>query len=172
MPTVPCPACTQPISLPDPPTAAAYSCPHCKHRIPSGVPKRTPSPKPESFDFDDDDDDDDTPPAKVRPTRRRRGRNPIADFFVFRLMVTPLIIQIVFWVGVLVCWGIAARVIVEALNTDGPGKRQVSIDMLAAGVLIAFAGPLLVRVYCELSIIFFRIHDELKAANDRHQYRK
>jgi hypothetical protein len=86
-------------------------------------------------------------------------------------MVTPLIIQIVFWIGVLACLGLGGRMISEAFDTDGPGQRKVSIYLLAMGVTVAFAGPLVVRIYCEMSIIFFRIYDELKEANDRQRYR-
>lgn len=35
------------------------------------------------------------------------------------------------------------------------------------GVMILVFGPVLVRLYCELLIIIFKIHDELKVANDR-----
>jgi len=127
-----------------------------------------------AFDFDDDDEADDEPAPRSgggSPPRRRKNSNPVGDFFVFRLMVTPLIIQIVFWLGVLASVGLGVRMIAEGLDTKRPGRNEVSIYMIAAGVAITFGGPLLVRVYCELAIIFFKIHDELKEANDRGRYR-
>ena len=37
----------------------------------------------------------------------------------------------------------------------------------ATGLAIMLVGPLILRVYCELAIVFFKIHDELKEMNDR-----
>ena len=41
----------------------------------------------------------------------------------------------------------------------------------AGGLMIVVMGPLVLRIACELDIILFKIHDELKSANDRARYR-
>jgi hypothetical protein len=72
-----------------------------------------------------------------------------SEFISFRRMVTPVIIQILFWIGV------AGSVLVGlvALGNDEP----------VAGLLLIVLGPLFVRIYCELLIVIFRIHDSLRA---------
>ncbi|QJW93594.1 DUF4282 domain-containing protein [Frigoriglobus tundricola] len=172
MPTVPCPGCAQPVAIPDPPTASAYSCPHCRTRVPSAPtpPKPKPKPKPAAFEFDTDDEVDE--PDVPRSHRRRRPQgNLIGDFLTFRLMVTPVVIQIVFWIGVLACLGFGISLIAAGLNTNDELRKKISVYVIAFGVLVMIAGPVVVRIYCELLIIFFKIHDELKVANDRQRYR-
>ena len=82
----------------------------------------------------------------------------MGDFLAFRKMVTPAIIQVIFWIGVLVCViaGLGAIVGGSALPSGfGGGGGALS------GFLILVFGPLLVRVYCELLIVLFRIYDSL-----------
>jgi Domain of unknown function (DUF4282) len=67
----------------------------------------------------------------------------------FRKMITPLIIQIVFWIAV------AVIVIVGiALLADGkPGQ----------GLLTIVLGPLVARIYAEILIVIFKINDNVSA---------
>lgn len=69
-----------------------------------------------------------------------------SDFLRFRRMITPVIIEFVFWIGV-----IAAVIIAFGLMRDSVGL----------GLLALIVGPLLVRVYCELLILFFRMNETL-----------
>jgi len=78
----------------------------------------------------------------------------MSDFLAFRTMVTPVIIQILFWVGVIVC-------IVSGLVMIGIGVKTPGEHLILKGVLLALLGPLGVRVYCEILIIFFRINETL-----------
>jgi hypothetical protein len=75
------------------------------------------------------------------------------DFFSFRKMITPVIIQIVFWIGVAVCiiLGIGYMVVGSRYGNGGP----------VYGLLILLFGPVAVRIYCEILIIFFRINETL-----------
>jgi hypothetical protein len=76
------------------------------------------------------------------------------DFFSFRTMITPIIIQILFWVGVAACvvMGIGYMVI---------GSRYYGGAAPLYGLMILIFGPLAVRIYCEILIIFFRINETL-----------
>jgi NADH:ubiquinone oxidoreductase subunit 6 (subunit J) len=76
------------------------------------------------------------------------------DFLAFRTMVTPVIIQILFWVGAVLC--LVAGVIMVIY-----GATQGQAQYLWQGVLLFALGPLVVRVYCEILIIFFRINETL-----------
>lgn len=67
------------------------------------------------------------------------------DFLAFRKMLTPVIIQVLFWIGLL-------GVVVYAF--------QVSDNFLVAILMVAFGG-IMWRVYCEILIVIFRILDVL-----------
>jgi hypothetical protein len=64
------------------------------------------------------------------------------DFASFRWMVTPIIIQILFWILVAVC-------IIGGLISLGSAPIQ--------GVVMILLGPVFVRIYCELLMVLFRI---------------
>jgi hypothetical protein len=74
------------------------------------------------------------------------------DFFTFRKMILPTIIQVLFWIGVVfvVVWGIAA------IAADPGDGWQVGY-----GVVLILIGPIIVRVYCEFLVVVFRILDAL-----------
>ncbi len=88
------------------------------------------------------------------------------DFLAFRTMVTPIIIQVIFWFGVMVC-AIAGIVYI------GVGAHQFNGSVnIVKGLVIMFLGPLTVRIYCEILIIFFRINEtltEVKHAVEAHR---
>ena len=76
----------------------------------------------------------------------------MGDFLKFKKMVTPIIIQIMFWFGlVYVLWtGVAAV------------KQSLAFDASpTTGILIIILGPLLVRIFCEVLIVIFSIRDTL-----------
>ena len=68
------------------------------------------------------------------------------EFLSFRKMITPLIIQIVFWVGVAAYAIWAIGILIYATSVDG----VLGFFLGLSGALIAFAiGVLLVRIWCE-----------------------
>lgn len=77
------------------------------------------------------------------------------DFWAFRTMVTPVIIQVIFWVGAILCIVIGGMMIIY-----GAG-RMGQVPYLWKGIFLLVLGPLGVRVYCEILIIFFRINETL-----------
>ncbi len=79
------------------------------------------------------------------------------DFWAFRTMVTPVIIQLIFWVGAIIT--LVAGVVMIIF-----GVRNFDLGMgsyIWKGVLVFLLGPLAVRVYCEILIVFFRINETL-----------
>lgn len=70
----------------------------------------------------------------------------MGDFLTFRRMITPIIIQVLFWVGI-------AAVLITGLImlTQEP----------FLGLLIIVLGPIAVRIYCEILILFFRMNETL-----------
>ena len=73
------------------------------------------------------------------------------DFLSFRKMITPLFIQVIFWIAVVVS-------VIAALMTMFQGGLSIVI-----GLVFLVIGPFIARIYCELLIIMFRIYDELVA---------
>jgi hypothetical protein len=78
----------------------------------------------------------------------------MSDFWAFRKMVTPVIIQILFWVGVIAC-------VVGGIAMIAMGSKYFGSQMLLKGALLIIFGPLVVRVYCEILIVLFRINETL-----------
>lgn len=73
------------------------------------------------------------------------------DFLSFRKMITPIFIQIIFWIAVVMA-------VIGALGIMFQGGLNIVI-----GLIMLVIGPFIARIYCELLIIMFRIYDELVA---------
>lgn len=80
------------------------------------------------------------------------------EFFAFRQMVTPIVIQVLFWLGIVVV------VVVGVIMMIGAFQFGAAFFFGGLGYLIL--GPILVRIYCELLIIFFRMNDTLNDIRD------
>ena len=80
------------------------------------------------------------------------------EFLSFRKMITPLLIQVIFWIGVGLCVIAGLIGIVRGAGADFGGGTLV-----LEGLLTLILGPLFVRIYCELLIVIFRIHEDLVA---------
>lgn len=78
------------------------------------------------------------------------------DFLTFRTMLTPLLIQAVFWVGSAVAVVVGLAYLARGLSLQHGGGAFVFW-----GLVILLGGPLLVRLYCEIFIVFFRINETL-----------
>jgi Domain of unknown function (DUF4282) len=73
------------------------------------------------------------------------------DFLRFETMITPILIQIIFWVAV------AAAVIagiVMIADRNGPS--------IVAGISVIIFGPILARIYAEILIVLFKINGHLR----------
>ena len=75
----------------------------------------------------------------------------MGDFLSFRKMITPVIIQIIFWIGV--ATAIIGGIVV-LVAADEAGTRVL-------GLLYLILGPLYWRVFCEVVILFFRMNETL-----------
>jgi hypothetical protein len=78
------------------------------------------------------------------------------DFLTFRKMLTPIVIQILFWLGVVACilGGIGAIL-------AGIARIDRTPELIGIGILAVVFGPLVMRIYCEWLIVLFRINDTL-----------
>jgi hypothetical protein len=78
------------------------------------------------------------------------------DFLKFRKMITPAIIQVLFWVGVAVT--VIGSLITMAASF---GRYGGGVGTFLGGLLMLVLGPVVVRIYCELLILFFRMNETL-----------
>ncbi|GAB4312591.1 MAG: hypothetical protein Kow0097_14120 [Candidatus Bipolaricaulota bacterium] len=84
------------------------------------------------------------------------------EYLAFRKMLTPIAIQVIFWIGVAACVILGLVGIVSGASAPLGGGGQV-----LAGILTLFLGPLAVRIWCELLIVVFRILDTLGEIRDK-----
>ena len=75
-------------------------------------------------------------------------------------MITPTLIQVMFWIGVVVSI-VGAYVFAHAASA--PFAARV---LVAFGILVL--GPLIVRILCESAIVRFRMYEELVEIRRRH----
>lgn len=78
------------------------------------------------------------------------------DFLAFRTMLTPVLIQAVFWIGLAISASVGLAFLLSGISAQYGGGRHA-----VWGILILLLGPLAVRIYCEILIIFFRINETL-----------
>jgi hypothetical protein len=83
-----------------------------------------------------------------------------SDFLSFRKMITPIIIQILFWLGVIIA-------IIFGIVSIVYGVVRSDIPTLLYGLLVLILGPLVVRIYCEILILFFRINETLTEISNK-----
>src|SRR5271154_6248007 len=74
------------------------------------------------------------------------------EYLSFRKMITPVLIQALFWLGVVFAVITALRIMFSGTFLG-----------FLSGVVALAVLPLMVRIYCELLIVLFQIYDELRA---------
>lgn len=126
-------------------------------------PSRIEEPATDSAPETDDEGEETRTPEQVTSVPPGGAQNPIVDFLLFRTMIAPLIIQIIFWIGVLtfVVGGLVNLVLAVMVIADGREVR-LGVGWAFASLGTIFVGPLLVRIYCELFILLFRMYDTLR----------
>ena len=70
------------------------------------------------------------------------------DFLLFRRMLSPVIIPLIFWV-------------VLVLLIIGGVQELFIPDHRWKGLQVLIIGPLLIRVFCEFLLVFFKINQVL-----------
>ncbi|MEW6212472.1 MAG: DUF4282 domain-containing protein [Acidobacteriota bacterium] len=90
------------------------------------------------------------------PPSFQQSGSSFGDFLTFRKMITPIIIQIIFWIGV-------ALVVILGFLTIAAGASAFRDGglVILIGLLYIVLGPIIVRVYCELIIVAFRMNESL-----------
>ena len=81
----------------------------------------------------------------------------MGDFLKFETMMTPFVIQVIFWIAVVI---LVILGILQIIQGD---------SAIWTGLATIIVGPILARIYCEIIIIFFRINDHLRAIQHNTQ---
>jgi len=89
-----------------------------------------------------------------------------SKYINFDEMITPVIIKIIFWIGVIACviFGLITTFSGIAVMFSPFGGFE-GFMMFIGGLLTIVLGVLGVRVYCELLIIFFKMPENLASLN-------
>lgn len=74
-------------------------------------------------------------------------------FLSFDKFVTPAVIKVVYWIGIVV-------IIISGVGWAFAGAQYSAFAPIGA-IIGVILGLLLWRVYCELIILWFKIHDEM-----------
>ncbi len=73
------------------------------------------------------------------------------EYLTFDKFITPIIIQILFWLGL-------AGIVIMALFLIVSGVPSGGL----MGILYLLLGPIFWRVYMEIVLVLFKIHEELR----------
>jgi hypothetical protein len=80
------------------------------------------------------------------------------EYLNFNKMITPTIIKIIFWAGVIVSVLAALIMMIAGASSDYGGGF-----LTLGGLVILILGPFLTRIYCELLIVLFKMNEALQS---------
>lgn len=81
------------------------------------------------------------------------------DLLYFNSMLTPKIITLVYW---LLLFG----VVFSGLGTMFGGREGLTFIKFILGIVTIVGGTLGARIWCELMIVLFKIHENIKKMAD------
>lgn len=90
------------------------------------------------------------------------------SYLNFDTMITPLIVKILFWVGV--AGGAIYGIVVSFSGLGmifGYGNGFLGFLLFLLGFVIFAVGVLLSRLYCEILIVIFKMQESLNAINQK-----
>lgn len=80
------------------------------------------------------------------------------DFFLFRRMVTPYIIMVIFWLAIL---ALIAGMLIATVQIISEEDSNTILGLCIMWPIGLPLGILIIRIYCELLILFFRMNETL-----------
>jgi hypothetical protein len=82
------------------------------------------------------------------------------DIFFFDSMLTPKIITFVYWLLLLFA-------VISGLGSIFGGYGGVTFGKFLMGIGIIVGGAFFARIWCELLIVLFKIHENIKTLADK-----
>jgi hypothetical protein len=80
------------------------------------------------------------------------------EYLTFRKMITPMIIQVIFWLGI---GGIGLWALFQLIVALMSGEILWILLGFVSALIVLVTGAIVWRIYCELLIVIFRILDTL-----------
>jgi Domain of unknown function (DUF4282) len=115
--------------------------------------------------YDDDDDDNDRPIKKKK--RSGSDENVIVGFLLFRKMVGPWVLTVLYYLVVLIIIGWGGFLIVMAIKDAKNMPAWATVVAILVGLATMIIGPIVYRVGFELMIAIFRIYETLLEIRDK-----
>lgn len=85
-----------------------------------------------------------------------KGTGFFGSIFLLDAMLTPKIITLIYWLGSLICIAYGVAMIGGATDKSA-----------ALGFAVLFGGVIGMRLWCELWVVIFKIHQNLKKIADK-----
>lgn len=82
------------------------------------------------------------------------------NLFFFDAMLTPKIITLVYWLLLLAA-------VTSGIDTALSGYGKPHISSVLSGLAVIVVGAIGARIWCELLIVLFKIHENLKKLADK-----
>jgi len=160
---VACPHCQAKIKVPQDRLGQQIQCPKCKQalRLESAPPARQGA---DPFALGDED----------RPVRDRGQPSAFWEFLTFRRMIAPVVLQVIFWLGVVGIIVMGLITVFGGLMLMGEkysGAMMGGLATIVVGLLYTLLGPFVLRLYFELLMMIFRIYDVLREIRDKLDHR-
>ncbi len=164
---VSCPHCQSRVRVPDDAVGRDVRCPNCQQvfRV-GGIEPAPAAPRRPGLGG--------TEPSAgfegmADGARRPAGSNALIDFLLFRRMIAPVVIQVLFWLAVLGCFIWAGFSVISGIvaATGKSGSPWLAVLGIAGGLVAIIVGPFVCRIYAELLILSFRIYETLTEIRDR-----
>lgn len=86
----------------------------------------------------------------------------IKNLLFFDEMITPKIINFVYWL-------LLIATVLSGLGAMFGGYGGFSIGGIFAGLAMIIGGAIGIRIWCELLIVLFKIHENLKKMADKSE---
>jgi hypothetical protein len=99
-----------------------------------------------------------------RQRRRASGTGGFSDFALFRTLIAPWVLIVLYWVGVAAC--MLAGMLLMVLGPLGGGPPAEILGFVVLGILLLVLGPVLLRINFEFIIVVFRIYAMLVEIRD------
>src|SRR5699024_6473800 len=90
-----------------------------------------------------------------------RRVSKMGGFLKFEKMITPIFIEVVFWLGFIGSIIFGLFMIGYGIISDSAGKIEIF-----SGLLSLLLGPIILRIYCEMLIVVFKMQGALLSIRD------
>lgn len=111
-------------------------------------------------------EDKNNPSEPRKPIQKPELQLPegaLSEFLTFQRFATPVLVQIGFWVGVLIFLAVG----LSTIESADRGWQGTSTALVWTGLLTMFLGPLVLRIVGELILVVFRINEQLGELSKR-----